>query len=66
MRRLCLTHWTERGEKVPAEPGASLCASCRDSEAERAHARVVATFYGGGGPSERERWEYAQDTGRRR
>lgn len=56
MRRLCLTHWTERGEKVPAEPGEALCASCMDSQAERAHEALVGRFFGSDGPtSDRER-----------
>lgn len=56
--RHCLTCWTDRGEKVPALPGEALCADCRDSQEERAHEALVASFYGASTPDPMERaWQ---------
>lgn len=44
-----------------------ICDDCLDRDAEQAVAHEMARYHGGGGGrSQRERQEYAKDTGRRR
>lgn len=45
--------------------GTEYCSSCYDSMAERAHEAMCEDFYGGSGPSDRDRFEAARDSGRR-
>lgn len=42
------------------------CDDCLDSLAQAAVEAELARYYGGGGPSEQDRQDYARDTGRRR
>jgi hypothetical protein len=62
---VCWPCWEDHDRVTVATDSHGLCTDCYDAAAERQWESHCEDFYGGSGPSDRDRWEAARNSGRR-